>query len=68
MRDRQLKDCIAPTTMASATVPNGTGTSPYTSGTPTNQNVTVSLNAQDNQDGFGIKEIRYSATEADANT
>jgi Bacterial Ig-like domain/WD40-like Beta Propeller Repeat len=65
VHDRQLKDCLAPTASANATIPNGTGTSPYTSGTPTNQNVAVSLNAQDNQDGSGIKEIRYSATGAD---
>jgi Tol biopolymer transport system component len=66
VHDRQLKDCIAPTTSANATIPNSTGSSPYTSGTPTNQNVTVSLNAQDNQNGSDIKEIRYSATGADA--
>jgi Tol biopolymer transport system component len=66
VHDRQLKDCIAPTTTANATIPNGSGTSPYTSGTPTNQNVTVSLSAQDNQNGSGIQEIRYSATGADA--
>jgi hypothetical protein len=57
-------DTVKPTSTASATVPNGTGTSPYNSGDWTNKDVTVSLNATDNTGGSGIKELVYSASGA----
>jgi hypothetical protein len=65
VRDRSTphtNECIAPTTTASAATSSGAG---YISGTPTNKNVTVSLSAQDNEGGSGIRNIRYSATGAD---
>jgi hypothetical protein len=59
-------DSQAPTSTASATVPNGTGTSPYTGGTSwTNKDVLVTLNATDNAGGSDVKELTYSATGAD---
>jgi hypothetical protein len=59
-------DTTAPTSTASATVPDGTGTSPYAGGTSwTNKDVTVTLNATDNAGGSGVKELTYSATGAD---
>jgi Tol biopolymer transport system component len=57
----QPGDRIAPTTTASATTSSGAA---YQPGTLTNKDVKVSFSAQDNQDGSGIKEIRYSATGA----
>jgi hypothetical protein len=53
-------DSTAPTTTPSATVPSSTGTSPYTAGSWTNKDVTLSLSAQDNAGGSGVKEIRYT--------
>jgi hypothetical protein len=63
-------DQVAPTSTASATVPDGddagTDPDPYTGGTSwTNKDVTVSLNATDNAGGSGVKELTYSATGAD---
>jgi Tol biopolymer transport system component len=55
-------DCSAPSTTASATTNGGAA---YTSGTWSTKDVKVSLSAQDNEGGSGIKEIRYSATGAD---
>jgi Tol biopolymer transport system component len=57
----QPGDPIAPTTTASATTSSGAA---YQPGTLTNKDVKVTFSAQDNQDGSGIKEIRYSATGA----
>jgi hypothetical protein len=56
-------DTTAPTSTASATVPNGTGTSPYNSGDWTNKDVTVTLSANDG--GSGVKEIRYTTNGSD---
>ena len=58
-------DTTAPTTTSSATVPNGAGTSPYTAGSWTNKDVTLSLSAQDNTGGSGVKEIRYTTDGTD---
>jgi Tol biopolymer transport system component len=54
-------DYRPPSTTASATA---TGDAPYTSDTWTNQDVKVTLSAEDNEGGSGIKDIRYSATGA----
>jgi len=62
-------DSTAPTSTARGTVPDGNdaGTDPddYSSGTWTNQNVTVTLDASDNDGGSSVKELTYSATGAD---
>jgi hypothetical protein len=62
-------DTTAPTSTASGTVPDGddagTAPDPYTGGSWTNKDVTVSLNATDNAGGSGVKELTYSATGAD---
>ena len=58
-------DSTAPTTTTSATVPNGTGTSPYTVSSWTNKDVTLSLSAEDDTDGSGVKEIRYTSDGTD---
>jgi len=56
---RWTVDTTAPTTTAKATTSDSSGvTSDYTSGTPTNKNVTVTLDAIDTG-GAGVKEIRY---------
>src|SRR5919112_2165915 len=57
-------DTTAPTTTPSATVPNGTGTSPYNSGDWTNKDVTLSLSATDTG-GSLLKEIRYTTDGTD---
>jgi hypothetical protein len=57
----QPGDCVAPTTTASAVTDSGAA---YTSGAWTNENIELTLSAQDNEGGSGIKEIRYSATGA----
>ena len=50
-------DCVAPTTTRTfSPLPNANGWN--------NSNVTVTLSAQDNEGGSGVKEIRYSATGA----
>ena len=54
-------DCIPPTTTASATTDSGAA---YESGTWTQKDIKVTLSAQDDEGGSGIKEIRYSATGA----
>jgi hypothetical protein len=62
-------DCIAPTSTASATTVGSAttnGGAPYTSGTWAKEDVKVSLSAQDNEGGSGVRDIRYSATGADA--
>ena len=61
--DSLPSECIAPTSTASATTSSGAD---YTSGTWTNQEVTLTFSAQDNEDGLGVKDVRYSATGADA--
>jgi hypothetical protein len=64
VRERQpYYDCSAPSTTASATTNGG---APYTSGTWAKEDVKVSLSAQDNVGGSGVRDIRYSATGADA--
>jgi Bacterial Ig-like domain/RTX calcium-binding nonapeptide repeat (4 copies)/FG-GAP-like repeat/WD40-like Beta Propeller Repeat len=51
----QQSDCVAPTTTRTVSpLPNANGWN--------NSNVTVTLSAQDNEGGSGVKEIRYSAT------
>src|SRR5215207_2130807 len=61
--DTLPSECIAPTTTASASTGSG---APYGSGTWTNQEVKLTFSAQDNEGGSGIKDVRYSATGADA--
>jgi Chitobiase/beta-hexosaminidase C-terminal domain/Glucodextranase, domain B len=56
----RICDTTAPTSSASATVPNGASTDPYNGGSWTNKNVTVTLSATDNAGGSGVKEIRYT--------
>jgi hypothetical protein len=56
----QPDECIAPTSTASATTSSGS----YEQGTWTNKGVQVTLRAQDNEGGSGIKEVTYSATGA----
>jgi hypothetical protein len=50
-----------PNSTASAITDSG---ATYTSGTWTSEHVEVTLNAQDNEDGSGVKELTYSATGA----
>jgi Bacterial Ig-like domain/WD40-like Beta Propeller Repeat len=57
----QPNDDIAPTTDACA-ITNGGAT--YEPDTWTNQDVQLSFSAQDNEDGSGVKDIRFSATGA----
>ena len=57
----QQSDKCVPTTTASATIVSGAA---YESGTWTTEDVEVTLSAQDNEGGSGVKEIRYSATGA----
>jgi hypothetical protein len=52
-------DTTAPTSVVSSTTPSG-----YTSGSWTNQNVTLNLSATDNAGGAGVKSITYSASGA----
>jgi Tol biopolymer transport system component len=54
----QSSDCIAPTTTASATTSSGAA---YEQGIWTNKDVKVTFSAQDNADGFGLKDIVYLA-------
>jgi len=56
-----LSECITPTTTASAITDSGDD---YSSGTWTYEGVKVTLSAQDNEGGSGVKEITYSATGA----
>jgi hypothetical protein len=58
---QQPKDFIAPSTTASAVTDSGAD---YTSGAWTNETIKLTLSAQDNEGGTGVKEIRYSATGA----
>ncbi len=60
--DTLPSECIAPTSTASATTNSG---APYESGTWTKGDVQVTLSAQDNEGGSGVRDIRYSATGAD---
>lgn len=53
----QQRDCMAPTTTASASTASGAA---YAPGTWAKEDVEVSLSAQDNDGGSGIKEIAYS--------
>lgn len=53
----QQRDCMAPTTTASASTASGAA---YAPGTWTKEDGEVSLSAQDNDGGSGIKEIAYS--------
>ena len=57
----QASECIVPTSTASATTNSD---APYLQGTWTAADVKVSLSAQDNEGGSGIKELTYSATGA----
>jgi hypothetical protein len=57
----QPDDSIVPTTTASATTNSG---APYESDIWTNEDVKVSLSAQDNEGGCGVKKITYSASGA----
>lgn len=65
-----LIDSIAPSVTATATVPSGGGTVPYTPGTPTNQSVTVTLLCADG--GSGVATLAHSissgSTETDTGT
>ena len=54
----QPRECIAPTTTASATTSSGAA---YVQGTWTNKDVKVTFSAQDNQGGSGLKDILYLA-------
>jgi hypothetical protein len=59
----QPSDCIAPSTTATVTTSSG---ATYNPSTWTNQDVTVTLSAQDDESGSLIRDIRYSATGAGA--
>ena len=60
---QQISECppTPPTTTASATTSSG---ATYQSDTWTNEDVKVTLSAQDNEGGSGLRNIRYSATGA----
>ncbi len=61
LRATQPNDCISPTITASASTDSGAD---YVPDTWTNEDVKVTLSAQDNEGDSGLKDIRYSATGA----
>jgi hypothetical protein len=61
----QPSDCIAPSTTASASTATGAA---YTSGTWTNEDVKVSLDALDNEGGTEVKKITYRINDGDNQT
>lgn len=52
-------DKTPPAITASATIPNGSSTQPYSAGQPTNQNVTVTFTRSDG--GSGVSTLSYSS-------
>src|SRR5215212_2748712 len=67
VRERQTvttppSECAAPTSTASASPSSGAD---YSSGTWTDEDVEVTLSAQDNEGGSSLQDLRYSATGAD---
>src|SRR5215212_5390958 len=67
VRERQTvttppSECAAPTSTASASPSSGAD---YSSGTWTDEDVEVTLSAQDNEGSSSLQDLRYSATGAD---
>src|SRR5215212_4138990 len=67
VRERQTvttppSECAAPTSTASASTSSGAD---YSSGTWTDEDVEVTLSAQDNEGSSSLQDLRYSATGAD---
>jgi hypothetical protein len=52
-------DTIPPTDVATATIPSGGGTAPYTPGNATNQNVTVTFTCSDS--GSGVSTLTFTS-------
>jgi hypothetical protein len=61
-------DTVAPTDVATATVPSGGGTAPYTPGTATNQNVTISFSCSDALSGVASLTYTSGATTTTSGT
>lgn len=59
-------DKTPPAITSSATIPNGSGTQPYSAGQPTNQNVTVAFTCTDG--GSGVSSLSFSSAATTTNS